>query len=194
MSRSELATDNIEINWLTVFKCQDSFLWQNIPNRHRILSEIWGDTFFLVLFPVTYCDCQTSIVFCPKNFWLRWNRIRMLSQICCFTFFFLPEATDQVEAYRGNIDIKRVNGMKWKKNQIREWRALWLAQWEVIAHRFQNGISSFEKVIFPGGSITIPFCGYVYWNTSSHFRCALEIPSGVTKRKKKKLNKMVQRL
>lgn len=45
-----------------------------------------------------------------------------------FHLFFLPEATDQVEAYRGNIDIKRVNGMKWKKNQIRERRALWLAQ------------------------------------------------------------------
>lgn len=115
MSRSELATDNIEINWLTVFKCQDSFLL-NIPNRHRFLSEIWGDTFFLFFFLSLIVTANRQL-FCPKNVWLRRNRIRMLSQICCFTFFF-AEATDQVEAYRGNRDIKRVNGIKWKKFQF----------------------------------------------------------------------------
>lgn len=115
MSRSELATDNIEINWLTVFKCQDSFLL-NIPNRHRFLSEIWGDTFFFVLFPVTYCDCQPSTVLPEKCVITTKSNSYAVANMLFHLFF--PEATDQVEAYRGNRDIKRVNGMKWKKFQF----------------------------------------------------------------------------
>lgn len=41
--------------------------------------------------------------------------------VCCRKYAvspFFPEATDQVEAYRGNRDIKRVNGIKWKKFQF----------------------------------------------------------------------------
>lgn len=80
--------------------------------------------FFLFFFLSLIVTAKRQLFFAQKI--CDYDEIEFVANMLFHLFF--PEATDQVEAYRGNIDIKRVNGMKWKKNRIRERRALWLAQ------------------------------------------------------------------
>lgn len=125
--RSKLATDNIEMNWLTMFECQHSVLffnhhkqlfdvrfstttttstlfaiewqWLYIVGKHRILSEAcdWWKSDSCTIANIRF----TILCVCVC---LRWK-------LLC-TFFLLLLAG--VKVYRGNKDIKPINGLKWK--------------------------------------------------------------------------------
>lgn len=115
--RSKLATDNIEMNWLTMFECQHSVLFFN---HHKQLFDV---RFFRQrqrlrhFLPSNGSDCwsmwlvEIGLMHHCKHSIHHFVCVCLRRKLLC-TFFLLLLAG--VKVYRGNKDIKPINGLKWK--------------------------------------------------------------------------------